>query len=89
MEKLAGLYMLIVSMVVNPMTSERDYFFFTEPLFKTMNESIYWTNRYPSIWMPKVLEAYPEGKVENALCISIDKLKEIMEDEQKQEGLGA
>lgn len=89
MEKLAGLYMLIVSMVASPMTNERDYFFFYEPLFQTMNECIYWTNRYPSVWMPKVYEAYPEGQVETALCISVDKMKELMKEQQKEEGLGA
>ena len=72
--------MLVVAMVANPQTEERDMYFFFKPLFNSVEQCMTYTNYYPQYWVPKVAEAYPNGQIETVMCVSIDKMKEFMDE---------
>lgn len=81
--------MLVVAMITPPSEdNNKDMYFFTQPLFNNMEECMLYTRNYAPLWMSKVFEAYPDGKIETVYCIDIDKFKKAIEEEQrKQEGL--
>jgi hypothetical protein len=94
MEQLTGLFMLVVAMVANPQTEERNMFFVYKPLFENIEQCMTYVNYYPQYWVPKVAEAYPNGEIDQVLCVSIDKMNEFMkenpnllQEQQEEEGL--
>ena len=86
MDAVAGLYMLVVAMMPQP-NLERDMYFFYQPMFKELNHCIIYANQFPHVYMSKIEEVYPGQQVEQVMCISVEKMRDLMKMmDSKEEG---
>ena len=67
------------------MTNQVDVYVFEKPSFDTAPQCIEWVNINPQLWVPPVMEAFPNGLIDMVYCIKKDKLEEVLPEFRKQE----